>query len=234
MTLNCLIIDDEPLAIELLKEYAKKIPVLNLIGTCEGALAATEHLNKGNIDLIFLDINMPDITGIQFLKSLKHKPAVIFVTAYQEYAVESYELDAIDYLLKPIPFDRFFAAVNKALEYLQAKKGKKETGDDFFFVKTAHKILKIAYDDILYFEGLKDYTKIHLTSQKAPVVTLQSLKYFETRMPQNRFLRIHRSYIVAIRKIQTISRKTIHIGDLELPCSEHYKDQLTQMVDAHL
>ncbi len=234
MILNCLIIDDEPLAIDLLNEYVKKIPSLRLVGICESALSAMEHLHDGNIDLIFLDIHMPDMSGIQFLKSLTAKPAVIFVTAYQGYALESYELDAIDYLLKPIPFERFFAAVNKAVEYVQMKKTKKEVADDFFFVKTSHKILKIAFDEILYLEGLKDYTKIHLEGQKAPVVTLQSLKYFETRLPEHLFLRIHRSYIVAIRKIQTISRKTLFIGKSELPCSENYKEKLLRMVNNHL
>lgn len=235
MNLNCLIIDDEPWALDLLEDFIRKVPNLRLVGRCEGPMAAMPYFEKEEIDLVFLDIRMPDLSGIQFLKILPKKPAVIFVTAYHEFAVEGYELDAIDYLLKPVPFDRFVAAVNKASEYIGYRKNRSpHRKDDFLFIKTAHKIQKLFYHDIVYLEGLKDYTRIHLSDSKKPVVTLQSLKYFETRLPNEDFIRIHRSYIVSLRKVDTVSRKTVFLGETELPCSEHYKDLLYNIIGEKL
>ncbi|MBO9565466.1 MAG: response regulator transcription factor [Niastella sp.] len=235
MNLNCLIIDDEPWALDLMEDFIRKVPYLKLIARCEGPVAALPYFEKEEIDLVFLDIKMPDLSGIEFLKILPKKPAVIFVTAYHEFAVEGYELDAIDYLLKPVPFDRFVTAVNKAWEYISYRKNKSpQRKDDFLFIKTAHKIQKIFYNDIVYLEGLKDYTRIHLTDSKKPVVTLQSLKYFESRLPNEDFIRIHRSYIVSLRKVDTVSRKTVFLGDTELPCSEHYKNLLYNIIGEKL
>jgi DNA-binding LytR/AlgR family response regulator len=166
---------------------------------------------------------------------LNKKPAVIFVTAHNEFAVEGFELDAIDYLLKPVPFDRFMAAVNKAYEYISLRKSKNASKkDDFLFIKTSHKIQKIFYSDILYLEGLKDYTKIHLIDSKKPFITLQSLKYFENRLPQDDFIRIHRSYIISLRKVDTVSRKAVLLGETELPCSEHYRNLLYTIIGEKL
>lgn len=235
MKLNCLIIDDEPWALDLMEDFIQKIPYLKLVARCEGPMAAIPWFEKEEIDLVLLDIKMPDLSGIQFLKILPKKPAVIFVTAYHEFAVEGYELDAIDYLLKPVPFDRFVAAISKAHEYIAYRKNKpSHRKDDFLFIKTAHKIQKLFYSDIVYLEGLKDYTKIHLTDSKKPVVTLQSLKYFESRLPNEDFIRIHRSYIVSLRKVDTVSRKTVFLGETELPCSEHYKDLLYNIIGEKL
>jgi two-component system LytT family response regulator len=235
MKLNCLIIDDEPWALDLMEDFIQKIPYLKLVARCEGPMAAIPWFEKEEIDLVLLDIKMPDLSGIQFLKILPKKPAVIFVTAYHEFAVEGYELDAIDYLLKPVPFDRFVTAVSKAHEYIVYRKSKPaQRKDDFLFIKTAHKIQKLFYSDIVYLEGLKDYTKIHLTDSKKPVVTLQSLKYFESRLPNEDFIRIHRSYIVSLRKVDTVSRKTVFLGETELPCSEHYKDLLYNIIGEKL
>jgi two-component system LytT family response regulator len=235
MKLNCLIIDDEPWALDLMEDFIQKVPFLKLVARCEGPMAAMPYFENEEIDLVLLDIKMPDLSGIQFLKILPRKPAVIFVTAYHEFAVEGYELDAIDYLLKPVPFDRFVAAVNKAHEFIAYRKNKSpQRKDDFLFIKTAHKIQKLFYSDIVYLEGLKDYTKIHLADSKKPVVTLQSLKYFETRLPNEDFIRIHRSYIVSLRKVDTVSRKTVFLGETELPCSEHYKDLLYNIIGEKL
>jgi two-component system, LytTR family, response regulator len=235
MKLNCLVIDDEPWALDLLEDFIKKVPYLNLVARCEGPVTALPYIENNEIDLVFLDIKMPDISGIGFLKSLTRRPEVIFVTAYHEFAVEGYELDAIDYLLKPVPFDRFMAAVGKAYEYICLRNNKGlSRKDDFLFIKTAHKIQKIFYSDILYLEGLKDYTKIHLADSKKPFITLQSLKYFETRLPQQEFIRIHRSYIVSLRKVDTVSRKAVLLGETELPCSENYRALLYAIIGERL
>jgi Response regulator of the LytR/AlgR family len=235
MKVNCLIIDDEPWALDLMEDFISKVPYLHLAGRCEGPVAAFPYFEKDEIDLVFLDIRMPDLSGTQFLKTLNKKPAVIFVTAHNEFAVEGFELDAIDYLLKPVSFDRFMAAVNKACEYISIRKSKNQIRkDDFLFIKTSHKIQKIFYSDILYMEGLKDYTKIHLADSKKPFVTLQSLKYFESRLPRDEFIRIHRSYIISLRRVDTVSRKAVLLGDTELPCSEHYRDLLYNIIGEKL
>lgn len=235
MKINCLIIDDEPWALDLMEDFIQKIPYLRLVARCEGPMAARPYFEQEEIDLIFLDIRMPDLSGIQFLKTLSKKPSVIFVTAYNEFAVEGFEMDAIDYLLKPVPFDRFVGAVSKAYEYIGYRKNRNvNVNDDFIFIKTSHKIQKIFYEEIIYLEGLKDYTRIHLSGSKKPVVTLQSLKYFESRLPASTFIRIHRSYIVSLRKLDTVSRKTVFLGETELPCSEHYRSILYTLIGEKL
>jgi DNA-binding LytR/AlgR family response regulator len=235
MKVNCIIIDDEPWALDLLEDFIQKVPYLNLVARCEGPVAAFPYFEKEEIDLVLLDIRMPELSGTQFLKTLNKKPAVIFVTAHNEFAVEGFALDAIDYLLKPVPFDRFMAAVNKAYEYINYRKTKLLLKkDDFLFIKTSHKIQKIFYNDILYLEGLKDYTKIHLVDSKKPFVTLQSLKYFENRLPHDDFIRIHRSYIISLRRVDTVSRKAVLLGETELPCSEHYRNMLYSIIGEKL
>lgn len=235
MKINCLVIDDEPWALDLLEDFIKKVPYLNLVARCEGPVTALPYVENDEIDLVFLDIKMPDFSGTRFLKTITKRPAVIFVTAHNEFAVEGYELDAIDYLLKPVPFDRFMAAVSKAYDYICLRKNKNtHRQDDFLFIKTAHKIQKIFYNDILFLEGLKDYTRIHLVESKKPFVTLQSLKYFETRLPREEFIRIHRSYIVSLRKVDTVSRKAVLLGETELPCSENYRALLYAAIGERL
>lgn len=235
MRINCLIIDDEPWALDLLEDFIQKVPYLNLVARCEGPVEAFPYFEKEEIDLVLLDIRMPELSGTQFLKTLNKKPAVIFVTAHNEYAMEGFALDAVDYLLKPVPFDRFMAAVNKAYEYISYRKTKLLLKkDDFLFIKTSHKIQKIFYNDILYLEGLKDYTKIHLVDSKKPFVTLQSLKYFENRLPHEDFIRIHRSYIISLRRVDTVSRKAVLLGETELPCSEHYRNMLYSIIGEKL
>lgn len=235
MKVNCLIIDDEPWALDLMEDFIQKISYLYLVARCEGPVSAFPYFETDDIGLVFLDIHMPDLSGTQFLKTLSRRPAVIFVTAHNEFAVEGFELDAIDYLLKPVSFDRFMTAVNKAYEYISIRKSKTALRkDDFLFIKTSHKIQKIFYSDILYLEGLKDYTKIHLADSKKPFVTLQSLKYFETRLPREEFIRIHRSYIISLRKVDTVSRKAVLLGDTELPCSEHYRNLLYAIIGEKL
>ena len=225
--INCLLIDDEPLALNLLEDYVSKIPYLNLAGKFDEPLKALSVLQTTKIDLLFLDIKMPDISGIDFFKSLTYKPQVIFTTAHTEFAMDGFELKAMDYLLKPVSFEKFVSACNRAKDYLETKKVKDK---DYFFINVTHKLHKIFYSDILYLEGFKDYTKIYLSTSSNPLLVLHNLKYFEEQLQQNDFVRIHRSYIVPIRMLNTISRKSVTIGNKNLPVSDNYRNNLFLLV----
>ena len=228
--IRCIAIDDEALALDLVEDNIRKVPWLEFVKGCRSAVEATELLGREKIDLIFLDIQMPDFTGIQFLKSLQSSPMVIFTTAYEKYALEGFELDVIDYLLKPYSFDRFMKAVTRAKEYhdLKERAGKAETSPGmapsagYIFVKADYKLVKVDFTEILYIEGLKDYIRI-CTGGK-PVMTLMSLKSIGEKLPAGEFVRVHRSFIVALKKIRFIQRNIIHIGDREIPVSDLYKE----------
>lgn len=222
MSINCLAIDDEPLALDVIEEYVNKVPFLNLIGKFTDPVEATAELHKGSIDLIFLDIQMPDLTGLEFLNTLERKPAVIFTTAYDEYALESYDFNTIDYLLKPISFDRFMKAVNKAQELLSS--GADAAENKFIFIKSDYKIHKIATDDIAYIEGYKDYVRIYTPEKR--FVTRESMKNMEALLSKDRFLRIHRSYIISIDKFSAIEGNMIILGEEKLPIGKSYKEQV--------
>ena len=236
--MNCIAIDDEPLALDLLEEYIKKIPYLKLLGKFNNAFAAIEFLQKEKVDLLFLDIQMPDINGIQLLKSLKQPPIVVFTTAYDKYAIDGFNLDVLDYLIKPIPFERFFKAVNKAQEYHSQKNNlslqmdsfvnKEKLEQQFLFVKADYEMVKINFKDILYIEGLKDYIKIY-TGEK-PILTLQSLKAMEERLPKKNFFRVHRSYIISFDKIKSVQKSNIKIGEKEIPIGDLYKEDFFNML----
>jgi len=233
--INCIIVDDEPLALDLLEDNIKKIPFLKLIKKCKNVTEALKIYNAEKIDLIFLDIEMPDISGIQFLKSLKNKPMVIFITAYEKYALEGFELDVLDYLLKPVSFDRFLRAVNKAYEYFGFINTKSQPQEnqgiyhEYIFVKSDHKIIKINTDDILYIEGLKDYVKIF--SGGRPVFTLLSLKFLEEKLHPAKFIRVHRSYIISVSKIEYIGKSKVNIGGTSIPISNFYRDRLFNIIN---
>jgi two-component system, LytTR family, response regulator len=231
--INCLIIDDEPLAIQLIGDYISKTPYLKLVGKFEEPLQALPILESKRVDLLFLDIKMPDITGIDFFKSLSTKPEVIFTTAYSEYAIDGFELKAMDYLLKPISFEKFLAASNRVKEYLELKNNKTSKNDEYFFINASHKLHKILYNDILYLEGFKDYTKIHLVSASSPLLILHNLKYFEDLLNPNEFVRIHRSYIVSMRKVNTAARKSVTVQLKELPVSDNYRDSFFAVVEQY-
>jgi DNA-binding LytR/AlgR family response regulator len=231
--INCIAVDDEPLALELLEDNIKRIPFLNLVQKCSNAFEAIEALQKGTVDLIFLDIEMPNLTGISFIKSLKDKPMVIFITAYEKYALAGFELDVLDYLLKPVPFDRFLKAVNKACEYFNFIKQPdikqdNQTSPDYIFVKADYKIIKIFINDILYVEGLKDYIKIFCGGK--PVLTLSSLKAIEARLSPDKFVRVHKSFIVAVSKIESIGKSRIKIGEADIPVSDNYHENLFKII----
>jgi two-component system, LytTR family, response regulator len=227
--INCLIIDDEPLALDLLESYIKKISSLNLVDKCSESLVAMQYFDKHQVDLLFIDIQMPDLSGVDFIRALQNKPEVIFTTAFAEYALAGFELNAVDYLLKPFSFERFIASVNRAKDIIEYKSNKAGNGKDYFFIGAAHKIHKVFYRDILFLEGLKDYTKIHLLG-KPPLLILQNLKYFEVFLPKKDFIRIHRSYIVSIQKLTTITKKIVTIENSTLPVGDNYRDRFFSII----
>jgi DNA-binding LytR/AlgR family response regulator len=236
MMIRCLAIDDEMLALDLIEDNIKKVPFLELVQTCRNAIEAMEVLRNQSIDLVFLDIQMPDISGIQFLKSLHHKPLVIFTTAFSKYATEGFDLDVIDYMLKPYSFERFLKAVNKAHEYMDLRDralnqaGSRDVASpNFLFVRADYKLYKINLHDILYIEGLKDYVKIYISDK--PIVTQMSMKALEDKLPANDFIRVHRSFIVAFNKIDYVQKHMLTIGKKEIPISEHYRDQLFKIIN---
>ena len=235
-----MIIDDEPLALDVLETYIAKMPELHLVARCSNALEANEQLRKHQVDLIFLDIQMPQVSGVDFIRTLANPPLFIFTTAYSNYALEGFELNAIDYLLKPISIDRFMKAVNKALEQFELRKreaasetGNEKEGVDFFFVKADKKLVKIKYNEILYIEGLKDYVIIRL--EQGRVVTLQTMKSLEDKLPLTKFKRIHRSYIVSIDKIHAVDGTSVDVfekGQIkQLPIGKNYRDEILEIVN---
>jgi DNA-binding LytR/AlgR family response regulator len=223
--LNCIAIDDEKWVLDLLVDNIQKVPFLHLIGRCKNALEAADVLHREKIDLLFIDIQMPGLSGLQFLGSLPHPPMAIFVTAYKEYALEGFNLDAVDYLLKPVSFDRFLKACNKAHERynLQQKPLPKDTAPDYFFVYVEYAQVKISIPDILYIEGMGDYVKIHLSSSTKAIMTRMNLKALEEKLSAHRFIRTHKSYIVPVGKITAVKRDLVCIGNLELPVSDGYR-----------
>jgi DNA-binding LytR/AlgR family response regulator len=232
--LQCLIVEDEPLARNLLTEYVAKVPDLHLVEACASPLAALEILRRQHVDILFLDIQMPEITGISFLKVLQKKPYVILTTAYSQYALEGYELDVVDYLLKPITFERFLKAVDKVNQRMQASpkvviQNSAKPSEDFVFVKDGTKLVRVNLSDILYVEGLKDYVTIHARGQK--VITLQRLKSLEEQLPADRFIRIHHSYIVAIHAIDAVHKGEVKIGNAILPISESYRKSFREFIE---
>ncbi|MBW4759952.1 LytTR family DNA-binding domain-containing protein [Prevotella denticola] len=234
MTLNCIIIDDEPLAADLLASYARKTLFLNLIGVFNSAVEGIKVIRENRVDLIFLDIQMPELSGLEFAKILPKETKIIFTTAFSQYAVDGYKANAVDYLMKPISYDDFLAGANRALEWFRSVRQSENASDDrFIFVKSEYKLVKIMFDDILYIEGLKDYVKIYLTDGRDPVMSLMNMKKIEESLPKPEFMRIHRSYIVHMRKIEGIDRFRVVIGNAILPISDSYKTTIQDYLDGH-
>ncbi|WP_316795828.1 LytTR family DNA-binding domain-containing protein [Pedobacter agri] len=229
MALKCVAIDDEPLALELIKTYVAKFPALQMIQVFENALSGAEYLKNNTIDLLFVDVNMPDITGVELVRSLEHSPMIIFTTAYKNYAFESYELQALDYLLKPIDFKRFTAAVEKAIDYHKYKNATVETGnDESIYVYAEYKMIKILLRDVEYIESMGDYLKIYLNGIDKPLLTLMTMKKILEKLPDNQFARIHRSFIVALNKIKSIHNKKVQLNHAELPIGDAYSAFINQ------
>lgn len=239
--LNVLIVDDEPLALDVLETYISQMPELRLVKRCSNALEANEALKTNEIDLMFLDIQMPQLTGIDFVKTLNDPPMIVFTTAYPNYAIQGFDLNALDYLLKPISLERFMKAVNKAVEQAELanadhnQSGMPAVNDglDFFFVKADKKLVKVNFDDIIYIEGLKDYVIIRLIQGR--VITLQTMKNLEERLPKNLFRRIHRSFIVAMDKVLAIEGNMVEVQEKDkpklLPIGKNYRDDLLRLIE---
>ncbi|MEJ2882568.1 LytR/AlgR family response regulator transcription factor [Pedobacter sp. GR22-6] len=242
--LKCIAVDDEPLALDIIEDYVSKVPFLELVKRTENAIEALQLVQAGGIDIVFLDIQMPELTGIQFLKIANAKANYILTTAYSQYALESYDLNVSDYLLKPIAFDRFYKAVEKV--HNQTKPAEPQPAaqpipvsapfsatanpiQDFIFVKTEHKIQKIELDDILYIEGLKDYISIYTKAER--VITLQNMKKMEETLPQGQFIRVHKSYIISLDKIESIERSRISICGKVIPIGDTYRDEFFKHID---
>lgn len=219
MRIRAIAIDDEPLALELIKSHISKIPYVQLMGAFYDPMAALDLIQSGDIDLVYLDINMPDIMGIDFIRGLPNPPKVVFITAYENYAVQGFEVSAVDYLLKPVSFSRFLAATERVREQALASQQKR---DDFIFVKSEHKVIRIPLASIQFIEGYKDYVKIH-TDQPRPILTITTFKVIEERLPSN-FLRIHKSFIVAIDKIESFRNGKVWIKEKQLPIGDSYKE----------
>jgi len=233
MTINCAIIDDEPLAAGLLKSYAEKTPFLHLTGTYGSAIEAMRELREHPVQLLFLDIQMPELSGTEFAKILPKETKVIFTTAFQQYAIEGYKVSALDYLLKPISYDDFLRAANKALDtFNTAQRQQSCERDRFIFVKSEYKLVRVALDDILYIEGLKDYVRIYLQDGQK-LMSLMSMKKLEEYLPRPEFLRTHRSYIVHMSRVEQIDRFRIVFGSEFLPISDSYKDDVMEYFDQH-
>jgi len=237
MTIRCLAIDDEPLALNKMTGYISKTPFLKLVGSCRSGFEALEVLSESKVDLMFVDINMPDINGLDFVKSLHEKPKIIFVTAFSEYAIEGFKLDALDYLLKPVGYGEFLKTANKAKSFFESNSSEfADSGNnkEYLFVKSDYRTVRVSVNDIIYIEGMREYVRIHLESSK-PLMPLISLKLLEEQLPSDRFMRVHRSYIVNLQKIITIEHNRIVFdGKVYIPVSDQYKEKFNKHISAHL
>jgi two-component system, LytTR family, response regulator len=243
--IRCLVVDDEPLALHIIEDYIAKTPFLQLVKATTNPIEALTLVQAGDVDLVYLDVQMPELTGIQFLKIANGKAKVILTTAYPQYALEGYELDVIDYLLKPIAFDRFFKSAQKAQSIIEPavkqvaveqpvvvaapSQPQEDFSHDFIFVKTEHKIQKVYLHDIMFIEGLKDYISIFTAAER--IITLQNMKKMEDALPERHFIRVHKSYIVALNKIDSIERSRIFIGEKVIPVGDTYRDQFFKQIE---
>ena len=231
--INCIAVDDEPLALSLLADNISKVGFLHLKASCDNALAANAALQAGDIDLIFTDIQMPGITGIQFIKSMVKKPMVIIVSAYKQYALDGFDLDVVDYLVKPVALDRFIKACNKAKELIELKSPKGETDNgtvDYIFLNAGYSTLKVVFSEVLYIEGLRDYVKIHFIDDRKPAVIRITFKNIEEKWPPY-FMRIHKSFIINTQKISWLDKTAVTVGTQALPLGDAYRPQLAKLVD---
>ncbi|MGN6647837.1 MAG: LytR/AlgR family response regulator transcription factor [Cytophaga sp.] len=232
--ITCLIVDDEPMALSLMEDYVNKIPFLELKGKCSNAFQALEKIHEERIDVVFLDIQMPELNGVELSRTLGKDTRVIFTTAFDQYALEGFKVDALDYLLKPYNFEEFYAAAVKAKDWFelfnnaQKNQGKEEL--EYIFVRSEYKHLKIILDEILYIEGLKDYVKIWLEGQTKPVLTHASLKKLEEELPVSKFMRVHRSYIIALSKIQAVERSQAIINFQYIPIADQFKQEFQDFI----
>jgi two-component system response regulator LytT len=233
MILNCIAVDDEPLALGLVCSFIEQTPFLKLTGRFSSGIKALEIIHEEQVDLIFLDIQMPDLTGIQVARLLEKQPGmpgprVIFTTAFNNFAIEGYKVDALDYLLKPFDYEEFLKAANKARTYAELVKPLTPVSagepEEYVFLKVEYQLVRVAIKDIIYIEGLKDYVKVYLENSSKPILTLTSLKALEQKLPQKAFMRVHRSYIVALDKVNAVTKNSLHIGELNITIGDQYKE----------
>ena len=250
MTLNCIAVDDEPLALGLVTSFIQQTPFLNLVGKFSSAVEALKAVHTQKIDVIFLDIQMPDLNGIELARVIDNskgdKPRIIFTTAYNQFALEGYKVDALDYLLKPFNYEEFLHAATKALNYAElversnapapaataapVQQQEERIEDEYLFLKVEYQLVRIALSDILYIEGLKDYVKVWLKSAEKPILSLTSLKSLEEKLPAKKFMRVHRSFIVSLDKINSITRNALQIGKVNITVGDQYKDAFSQFL----
>lgn len=230
--MRCLIIDDEPLALDLLEDNLKHVNTIQVVARCRNAGEAIIAMQKKQIDLIFSDIYMPGINGLQLIRSLTQKPMVIFVTAYEKFAVEGFELDVVDYLVKPVPLDRFLKACHKALDLYELRRSyvPQPTTKNYFFLHADYNLVKISFDQVEYIEGLKDYIKVHLINHQKPVLSRISLKAIELQLPPDQFFRVHKSYLVNLDHVSQMRRARIKLINTEIPLSDSYRDVINRMI----
>ncbi len=231
--IRAIAIDDEPLALQLVTGYIKKTPFLELAGEFDNPISAMEFLDRTTVDLIFLDIQMPDLIGTEFARILDNGPKIVFTTAFEKYALEGFRLEAVDYLLKPFGYDEFLMAAQKARKLLELEQKATiiEANNEFLFLKSDYKIRRINFNDILYIEGLKDYIKVFLVNEPKPILSLNTLKTVEAKLPASKFMRVHRSFIVNLNRIQTVERMRIVFGNVYIPVSDQYKDKFQEFLD---
>jgi len=243
MTLNCIAVDDEPLALDQVSKFIEQTPFLNLAGKYSDAVQALKAIHTQKIDLIFLDIQMPDLNGIQLARVLEKgldKPRIVFTTAYNQFALEGYKVDALDYLLKPFNYEEFLRAAQKALHYTELLRKPvtqslvvneiEHADDNYLFLKVEYQLVRIALDDILYIEGLKDYVKVQLKNAEKTILSLNSLKALEEKLPPKRFMRVHRSFIVSLDKITSMTKSSVHIGKTLITVGDQYRDAFSKFV----
>ena len=235
MMMRCIIVDDEPLVRALLEDNAKQVPFLQLVKSCKSALEALEILQNEHIDLMFLDIQMPRLNGLELLKAMRNPPLVIVVTAYEKYAVEGFDLQVADYVLKPLSFERFLKACNRAAELLGKNSGitKDVSSNSEFFVNVEYTLVKVVVADITHIEGLKDYLKIFIASSDKPILTRMSQKSIEAKLPAGRFIRTHKSFLVSVSRITKIKRGFVCVGKIEIPISETFKENVDNILNPH-
>lgn len=227
-------IDDEPLALQLVTGYIRRTPFLDLAGEFDNPLSAMEFIDSHQVDLIFLDIQMPDLIGTDFARLIQNGPKIIFATAFEKFALEGYKLEAVDYLLKPFSYEEFLVASKKVQKLISLEKKKPttlESNEDFLFLKSDYKIRRINFNDILYIEGMKDYVKVYLKDEPKPILSINTLKAMESKLPASNFMRIHRSFIVNLNRVDIIERSRIVFGKTYIPVSEAYKEAFQKYLD---